>query len=176
MRPEPVLLNCGTDGVAPPRCLLSPLPQWTLGRLPSGVSVLRANGRPRGDAHRRLFWRTLPGQNDGLSADMCAKRWWTLPGHLLTLPGHLLKSLDQLTPSCRCSQEAWKGPTQATSPRPPPWASVGGSAPRRTRQTLHGGEALQMGGRPGHGLLTLMSRYTTSRECRYSRAETISAP
>lgn len=29
---------------------------------------------------------------------------------------------------------------------------------------------------PGHCLLTLMSRYTTSLECKYSRADTISAP
>ena len=148
-----------------------PSPTVGTGRLPSGVRVHRAAGACV-STQRRTQAPVLahaPRAERRLTADVCAGRWWTLLGHPL-------KSLDHLTPSRRCSQEAWKGPTQATCPRPPPWAWVGGSAPRRTRQTLHGREAQQMGARPGRGLLTLMSRYTTSRECRYSRAETISAP
>lgn len=37
----------------------------------------------------------LPGQ-DGLSADMCAKCWWTLPGHLLKSLGQLNSLLPLL--------------------------------------------------------------------------------
>ena len=123
---------------------------------------------PRRHTHRRLFWCVLPGESGG-------SQWTCVLG-----AGGLCRAVFGRawtnSPSCRCSQEAWKGPTQATCPRPPPWAWVGGSAPRRTRQTLQGGEALQTGAWPRRGLLTFMSRYTTSRECRYSRAETISAP